>query len=270
MEVEYEKVSMVDQIAIAVTSPKSYKALTGLKVGKTVAFVILLTFMLTFIQTGIGIVCFLLKIGGFENLFMNKIPDFVYEDGTLTMDTEMEFAVGNVTVFVNTDYDKIAIEEMENDGVYITLGKTRMVMGAISAGYTYEQGEFLLSKMLPENLNNETLCSFIPAIYFTMALMYIGGMLGNAIKWLFFALIFSVMARALASNFQTGLDYKDVFRICIYGQTLGLLLSAANASLGYFLPSTFMFFIMLIISFVFINRGILSHIKFPGAPPGSM
>lgn len=267
---EYEKVSMVDQIAIAVTSPKSYKALTGLKVGKTVAFVILLTFILTFIQIGIGIVCFLLKIGGFENLFMNKVPDFVYEDGTLIMDTEMELSVGSVTVFVNTDYDKISIEEMDGDGVYITLGRKRMVIGAVSAGYSYEQGEFLLSKLLPENLNNEVLCTYIPALYLTLAFMYIGGMVGSAIKWLLFALIFSILGRAVASNFRTGLYYGDVFRVCIYGLTLGLLLSAANDALGYFLPPTFMFFITLIISFVFINRGILSHVKFPDEPPGSL
>lgn len=270
MEEDYKKVSMVDQIAIAVTSPKNYKTLTDLKVGKTVAFVILMTFILTFIQTGIGMVCFLLKIGGFENLFMNKIPNFVYENGRLDMDTEMEFSVDNVTIFVNTDYDKIAIDEMETDGVYITIGKTRMVIGAVSAGYTYEQGEFILSKLFPDHLDNEVLCSFIPAFYTMLIFMYIGGMIGNAVKWLFLALVFSIMGRALAMNLRTGLYYGEVFRICIYGLALGLLLSAVNAALEYFIASSIMFIVLIIISFLFINRAIMSHVSFHDGPPRNM
>lgn len=270
MEEEYEKVTMADQIAIAVTSPKSYRALTGLKVGKTIAFMILITFILTFIQTGIGIICFLLKIGGFENLFLNKVPNFEYKNGILTMDTEMELSVDGVTVFVNTDYDKISIDEMEGDGIYITFGKKTMVIGAISGGYDFEQGEFILSKLFLTDFNNEKLCSYIPVIYGTLIFLYIGGMIGNAIKWLFFALIFSIMGRALANNIGTALYYGDVLRICIYGLTLGLLLSAVNTALVYFIPSTFMFLILLVISSSFINRGIMSHVQFHDGPPGSM
>jgi len=44
MDEEYSKVTMVDQLAIAVSSPKNYKHLTKLKASKTVGFMILLLF----------------------------------------------------------------------------------------------------------------------------------------------------------------------------------------------------------------------------------
>lgn len=267
---EYGKVSMTDQIAIAVASPKNYKELTHLKPGKTVAFVILLTFILTFIQTGIGVLCFLFKIGGFENLFMNKIPDFVYENGSLTMDNEMELVIGTVDIYVNTEQDVIHMEEMENDGIYITIGKKSVIFGAVNGSYVYEQDEYPLSMLFPSHLDNKELCTYIPGIYFAIIISYIGSMIGTAAKWLFFALIFSIMGRAAAANLQTGLYYGDVYRICIYGQSLGLLLSAVNMAVGYFVPATLMFLIMIILSFVFINRGIISHVNFSEHPPGSM
>lgn len=76
MDEEYSKVTLVDQLAIAVSSPKNYKHLTKLKESKTVAFVILLTFILTFIQFGIGVLTFLLHVGGLKNLILNDVPQF--------------------------------------------------------------------------------------------------------------------------------------------------------------------------------------------------
>lgn len=270
MDETYKKVTMVDQIAISVSSPKNYKELTKLKVGKTVQFTFLMVFVLAFMQIGISIICFLLQIGGFKNLIMNKIPAFSYEQGSLEMENEMCLAVGDVIIYANPDYDKIQLTDLEDDGVYIAFGKENVVMGMLNGGNSYLYGNYQLSDIFPVAFDNEKLCSLIPIFYVYIILFYISGMIGITIRWLFMAFVFSLIGRVIANNFNTRLEYGNVFRICIYGQTLAMLLSAANVALDYFISSTFMFIISLIISFVFINKGIVGHIKSPGTPPNRM
>ena len=95
MDEEYSKVTMVDQLAIAVSSPKNYKHLTKLKASKTAGFMILIAFILTFIEFGIGVITFIMHVGGLNNLITNKVPQFVIEDGKLTAESEMSLDIGN-------------------------------------------------------------------------------------------------------------------------------------------------------------------------------
>lgn len=260
MDEEYSKVTLVDQLAIAVSSPKNYKHLTKLKESKTVAFVILLTFILTFIQFGVGVLTFLLHVGGLKNLILNDVPQFQMENGRLEAEAEMSLDIGATTIYMNTDYDEISLSDLETNGVYIAFGKENVVMGMVNGTETYEYSNIKLDTLFYDGFNNEQLASSVPAFYIALGIIYIIMMLGDGVELVFLALVFSIVGRALARGLHTGLSYGNVLRVCIYGQTLSLLLTAANTCIGYLIPSSLMFIITLFLSFGMINRGIASHV----------
>lgn len=220
MDEEYSKVTMVDQLAIAVSSPKNYKHLTKLKASKTVGFMILIAFILTFIEFGIGVITFIMHVGGLNNLITNKVPQFVIEDGKLTAESEMSLDIGNATIYMNTDYDRITLDDIKTNGVYIAFGKENVVMGMINGGQTYEYSTMDLDKLFYDGFNNDQLASAVPAFYVAIVIMYIAIMFGSVIKMIFLALVFSIVARTLAKGLHTGLSYGNVFRVCLYGLTL--------------------------------------------------
>ncbi len=267
MDEENSKVGMVDQIAIAVSSPKSYKQLTKLKTGKTVAFMILIAFLLVFIEFGINVITFLVHVGGLDNLINNKMTSFTYENGKLEAENEMALDIGEMIIYINTDYDEISIEDMDSDGLYLAFGAENVVMGIVSGTSSYEYTSMDLSDLLVDGFDNEMLTSMIPVFYISLGLVYIFNMIGKLIEMMFYALIFSIIGRALSKSVNTGLSYGNVLRVCIYAQTLGMLLVSVNTCAGYLVPYTLMYIIYFIIAFIFMSRGIGSHAKNPEAPP---
>ncbi|MGN0393998.1 MAG: DUF1189 domain-containing protein [Coprococcus sp.] len=269
MEEEYNKVSMADQIAIAVSSPKNYKHLTKLKTGKIVAFMFVITFLLVFIEFGINVITFMIKNGGFRNLALNRVPQFTYDGSILDMDSEFEMAVGELEIYIDTEKEKISIDDIKTDGAYIAIGGKNMVMGIVIGGKSYEYMNCGLSMLFPISLNNDKLAGFAPYVYVYIVIMYAFYMVGKIIKMLFYALIFSIIANALANNFHTGLTYGQVLKICIYGITLAMLISSVNMAAGYLVSETFIAIISVFISFTFISKGVLSHADL-SVPPGDI
>jgi hypothetical protein len=267
MEQGTEKVTMADQVAISMTSPKNYNKLTSIKDSKTVAFVILMSFIFVFIEFGIGVITFIMHIGGFKNLIMNRVPEFVIENGLLDMESEFQMAIGDMEVYINTDYDTISLEDMESDGVYVAIGASNIVMGVVNGTDAYDYLDVKLADMFYDGFNNQALSSTIPGIYLAIVFAYIFSMFGKVIQILFLALIFSIVGKAVAKTFVPGMSYKNIFKVCIYGQTLSMFINAVNNSVGVFIPSSLMFLLTLILSFNFINRGIMSHSEYKDMPP---
>lgn len=266
MEEDYKKVTMVDQIAIAVSSPKNYKQLTGLKTGKLVAFMFVITFLLVFIEFGINTLTFVAKTGGFKNLALNKIPEFTYDGEKLEMDGNMELAVGEMIIYVDTEKDRLSLDDIDEDGAYIAMGKENIVMGIVSSGQTYEYMNYNLSLLFPVNFDNNKLAELAPSFYVYLIIAYVINMIGKAIKILLYALVLSIVGRVVANNFHTGLNYGQVFKVCIYALTLPMLLAAVNFAVGYFISGAFLMIINVFVVFMFINRGILSHINMTRPP----
>ena len=167
---------------------------------------------------------------------------------------------------MNTDYDRITLDDIKTNGVYIAFGKENVVMGMINGGQTYEYSTMDLDKLFYDGFNNDQLASAVPAFYVAIVIMYIAIMFGSVIKMIFLALVFSIVARTLAKGLHTGLSYGNVFRVCLYGLTLPMLLTSVNTCLDFLIPSSIMFVITLILAFSMINRGIASHVG-TTAPP---
>lgn len=259
---------MVDQIAIAVSSPKNYKHLTKLKTGRIIGFLVIISFLLTFIEFGINAIVFVAKVGGFENLALNKIPAFTYEDGKLNMADDMQLAVGDAIIYVDTTKDRISLSDIKEDGMYIAMGKENLVLGIISNGKPTEYMSYGLSLLFPFGFNNEALAGYAPLFYIYIIMMYIITMIAKTAKIMIFALFLSLLGRMVSNAVHMSISYGKILAICIYAVTLPMMLASVNVTLGYIISPSILIVINSFIAFTFINRGLMSHMDKSVPPNG--
>ena len=240
---ENKKVTLLDQLSIAVSSPKNYKQLVKLKTGRLVWFVVIISFLLAFIEFGIDAIFWVGKVGGLRNLITNKIPAFTYHDNKLDMEHDMQLEIGNATLYINTENASVDLDSMETDGVYIAIGSENIVMGMVSDGKGYEYMVTPLKYMfLPDGFNNSKLAALTPVFYMYMVIMFISVMAASAGK---------------------------VFTICVYAQTLSVFIISVNTALGYLLSSFVVWIIALVVSMIFMNKAIGSYVS-GDIPPGDV
>ena len=254
---ENKKVTLLDQLSIAVSSPKNYKQLVKLKTGRLVWFVVIISFLLAFIEFGIDAIFWVGKVGGLRNLITNKIPAFTYHDNKLDMEHDMQLEIGNATLYINTENASVDLDSMDSDGVYIAIGSENIVMGMVSDGKGYDYMETPLKYMfLPDGFNNSKLAVLTPVFYMYMVIMFIAVMVAAA-------------GNRLARILNTGLSYGKVFTICVYAQTLAVFIMSVNTALGYLLSSFVVWIIALVVSMVFMNKAIGSYVS-GDIPPGDV
>ncbi len=267
---EYKKVTLIDQLSIAVSSPKNYKHLTKLKTSRLVWFVVILSFLLAFIEFGIDAIFWVSKVGGFRNLAEKVIPAFTYEDGRLSIERDIQIAVGNGNLYINTDSADVNLDDMETDGSYVVIGSENVTIGIVTGGKGYEYMVTPIKYfLLPDGFNNNSLASCAPLFYMYIIIMFIFVMIGCAGRQLLLALLFSIVGNTFAKNLNARLSYGKVFTICVYAQTLAMFIMSVNNAVDYMIPSFFMWMVAMIISMVFMNRAIMAHVS-GDIPPGDI
>lgn len=267
---EYKKVTLIDQLAIAVSSPKNYKHLTKLKTSRLVWFVVILSFLLAFIEFGIDAIFWTAKVGGFRNLAENVIPAFSYEDGKMSIERDIQVAVGNGNLYINTENAEVDLNEMTTDGAYVAIGSENVTVGVVSGGKGYEYMVTPIKYfMLPNGFNNASLAACAPLFYVYMFVMFMFVMIGCAGRQLLLALLFSIVGNSFAKHLNTRLTYGKVFTICVYAQTLAMLLLSVNTAVDYMISSFILWMAAMMISMVFMNRAIMAHVS-GDIPPGDI
>lgn len=265
---DYEKVTLLDQISIAVSSPKNYRHLLKLKTSRLVLFMAVVSFLFVFMEFGIGVIFWTANVGGFRSFATETLPEFSYEDGRLSMDGDCEIDAGHASIYINTESSKVDWSELTSDGTYITVGSEYVVMGMLSGGQAYTYMSTPLKYMLVNGFNNSMLASLAPLYYVYMAFMYLMYMLMKVGGQLVLALIFSILGNGFARNLSMNLSYGKVYTVCVYAQTLPMFIMTLNNALDYMLPSTLVWIAAMIISMVFMNRAIFGSAG--DVPPGSM
>ena len=259
---EYKKVTLIDQIAIAVSSPKNYRHLTGLGTGRRVLFVVVMSFILAIMEFGIDAIFWVSKVGGFRNLAKQEIPAFTYQDGKLYIERDIQISVGSGILYINTDAAEVELDGLDTDGSYVAIGSEYVTVGIVSGGTGYEYMKTPIKYfMLPDGFNNDGLAACAPLFYMYIGIMFALVMIGCAGRQLLLALLFSIVGNTVAKNLNTGLSYGKVYVICVYAQTLAMLIMSVNTAVDYMVSSFFVWMITMFISMMFMNKAIMAHVS---------
>ena len=239
------------QYFIACFQPGKYKLLLEKKTGSHVLYLGLLLLFLLVVDTLIPFGAWTASVGGFRNLFMNRIPEFTLDNGTLTMESPLSFEIGSsIRVEINSGVEKFTQEDFDEEYLQeILVSKTNVLIRTGETG-----SELSLSALSGLYLDNQVLTAAIPAIMVMLLFYFIMIFISKAVQYLIVSLVYGLICRVgVRSPEGETLSIKDSFLIAVYAKTLFAIIGSVNASLGYIISSFWvsMISIVFVMSYMF-------------------
>ncbi|MBO5424187.1 MAG: DUF1189 family protein [Lachnospiraceae bacterium] len=248
-----------EQIVYAMFKPAKYKEILKLKKRRAVLFVVVLMLVLGIVRFVVPTASIIAGFGGFESLFSNKISALEYSDGKLSIEQPFIMNFSGINVMIDTSVETITDDMLERDGTYFAIGSKQLRCVVVADEPLYELAPINLNELLPEGFNNAMMLELIPGLYLYMVIYFLILCVGFFIKYGFLALIFSLTANGMNKMMELRLSFGEVFMICFYGQTFGIILSNFTAAIVGYIPM-FISLIGIFISIHMITSAIL-HIK---------
>ena len=173
------------QYYIACFQPRNYKTLLEKKTGHHVMYVFLLMVFLLLIDTIIPFGAWTASVGGFKNLFLNRLPEFTMENGTLHTEEPIDFTIGGIIrVQVDSSVEKFKESDFKVDyQEEILMSKTNLLMRVGK-----NVSEVSLNQLGGITVNNQTLVNAMPAIGAAMFMYFLFSLLSKTIQYLLMAL----------------------------------------------------------------------------------
>ena len=253
-----------EQFIYAMIKPGKYKELLELKKSRSVLFAVVLTVMLGIIGYAIPVAAVISGFGGFEKLFGSTMSPMVVENGQMQIEQPFFMTVGNLKFVINTQDDRVADERLVTEGAYVAVGKKEIRLAISGGGKVTDYVVYKVSDFFPNGFSNDSLKRMIPRIYAILILSFVVSCLGYFIKYAFLSLVFSITVNAMNKHFQLGLSFGQVFMLCFYGQTLGIIISNFNSALNL-LPQMIVSFVCVLVSIRMITTAI---VVLKGPPDG--
>lgn len=247
------------QYYIACFQPRNYKTLLEKKTGHHVMYVFLLMVFLFLIDTIIPFGAWTASVGGFKNLFLNRLPEFTMENGTLHTEEPIDFTIGGIIrVQVDSSVEKFKESDFKVDyQEEILMSKTNLLMRVGK-----NVSEVSLNQLGGITVNNQTLVNAMPAIGAAMFMYFLFSLLSKTIQYLLMALAFGLICRAgVQSPEGKFVTIKQSFLIAIYAKTLFAIINSVNICLGYVLSSFWITMISVMTVTSYIYRAEISMLK---------
>lgn len=243
-----------EQIVYAMFKPSKYKEMLELNKKRFILFVVVLMLAIGIVRIAVPTAAMITGFGGFENLFTNKMAPLEYKDGELSIERKFEMSLNLYKIVIDTEEAEVPDSKLNRTGGYLAFGSKYFTVAVNSQGEVTRYQRFPLDNLLAEGFNNESLKKLIPAIYSYIVISFLFSCIGYFIKYAILALIFGIFINGINNNLGLGLSKSDVFKLCIYGQTLGIIISNFNMAIG-FLPSGIVSGICVVISINMISAG---------------
>gem|GEM_PF-690092 len=192
------------------------------------ALLVLFSFLAVMCFPAVGL---LNRNGGFSGIIQKYVPDFTFENNTLTCSKTVHYENGDYYVDVNTDPSNIITTD--NASVRNVLAKHSYVLLMNSTGTVYMDGLSSSAQELKFSdpvfsgvaFNKQGLLGFVP---------YLNGIFGMVLfitYWFylaafFFQLLFiAMLGKFLAAIYQVRIGYGQVYCLSIYTRTLPTAIS---------------------------------------------
>lgn len=246
-----------EQIIYAMFKPSKYKEMVELKARRSVLFVIVLMLVLGIVGYAVPTGALIAGFGGFESLFTEKISDFEFSDGELSIEKSFEMTFDYTNILIDDSVETITDEMLHRDGAYFAIGSKTLRMAYVFGNQIQDYKTIELQLLLPNGFNNQSLVELIPALHVGLVIGFFMICIGYFIKYAIFSLVLSICINSMNKHLELGLSYGKVFMICFYGQTLAIIASNFNAALGL-LPVTIVSMVGIFVSIHMITTAVMS------------
>ena len=256
-----EKCSVIEQLRISIVSAKQLVGLSELKVSRFVRYVILLCFLVSIMLTVVPAAATIASFGGFSKLFNERMPAFEVKNGEFRVEEPFSLVIGSCEIVMNSAEDTVAQDKFLGKLVTIAIGKKRMQVVLSQNGLSEVALDQPISAYFEDGFDKSMLNEAIPGFYIAIGIMTLFTMLWTAIRYCLAALIYMLLSWALVKQTNLDLNKGNVFRLCFYAQTIGILLVNLNQATGYLIPSFIVSIIGIFITFRWILKSVVKYLN---------
>lgn len=248
---EEKKTGLFGRFFIACFRPSKYPELLGRGVFSHILFTVLTVLFLVVIESVIPFTAWNISVGGFENLVLNRIPDFSVEQGKMQIDSPIEFDIsGALHVKADSDvnaYGKKDLDENYQEEILISNTNAIFKMGTNAT-------EIALADMKGGVINNETLAAGAPMFHVMVGFYFVVAFFVQMAEYLIYAVFFAMLCQA-AIRTKDGkyVPFKKTILIAIYARTLFSVITSVCNCLGM-TGSVIVIFVCAFGTMMFIDR----------------
>lgn len=258
-----QKAGIMDIFMVSLIRAKELALVSVKSSSRFIGYVIFMSFLVSLMIYAVPTASKITSFGGFKNLFMNKVPDFEYTDGTLTADKAFEMKLSNVNIIMDTRVNEFVFGNFEREGIYIAIGAKNIKMVTITdikddSSYQ-EVYSYPNSLVLMDGMNNMTLVKMRPFFYIMIFFIFMFSTALAAGKYLLAALFYAFIFKSLTSVSKLPMTFLDSFHMCFYAQTLGIILVNMNMALGNLVSPLIASAIGIVITVVIIHKAMGPH-----------
>lgn len=238
---QQNQVGFLGQLKIACFQPRKYKSLLEKKTASHIRYFAVLFLFLMLVEAVIPFAAWNVSVGGFKNLFLNRVPEFKLENGTMEMESPISFDINGVLhVQVDSDKESFAakdFEEVYQEEFLISKNNIMIKIGG-------QMSEVKLSSLKDVTMTNQDLVEWIPFINGMLVMYFVMTLLTEIIQYVVMAMAFGLFCRAgVRTPDGRFLSIKEAFIIGMYAKSLFAILSSFNFCLGYLISSFWMMMI---------------------------
>lgn len=249
------KIGITDQFMLAISKIKEYPKLVKQKTGRAVNYAFLMTLLLTFIAYLIPLIGFHISIGSYEELFRERIPAFVLENGEMKMDGKVDINMGGIRMLVDSEVEQYTKNDLEEEPLLqMLIGKKNVIFSEFGEVFEIKFNAFSNIKA-----TNETLVGLTPILYTAEAISIFMMLVMQFFRYLIGACGYALLGLSMASMRKVSLSFSELFKIGIYGKTFAAIAGAINETLGYPIGAEYWYSIGMCITFFYVVRGIAAH-----------
>lgn len=238
---QQNQIGFFGQLKIACFQPRKYKSILEKKTSSHVRYFALVFLFLVLVKMVIPFAAWDMSVGGFKNLFLNRVPEFKLENGTMNMASPISFDVAGVLrVQVNSDKDAFTakdFEEVYQEEFLISKNNIMIKVGG-------QMSNLELSSVKDVTMTNQDLVELLPFIHGMVVMYFLMSLLTEIIQYVVMAMAFGMFCRAgVRTKDGKYLTIKEAFIIGMYAKTLFAILTGLNFCLGYLISSFWMMMI---------------------------
>lgn len=257
---QQEKIGFIKMFTTAVAKPREYKNILQVKKRTVILYILIVSFLLTFLGTAMPILGFMASIGGPKHFIMDTLPQFQYQDGKFSIEQRVEINDGGVRIIADDDVKNFKEKDFDEEAlVEVLISRENMRIKNTAAK---QNVEFKFADFGKGTFDNKGLVGMLP-IFYAGAVFGLGLLFGYTIVgYLFSACIFAFCGKSFGRMMGKEISYKQTFLFAIMARTTaGILNSMGTAADLAFFQSVTWIFVEFVIVLVYLYIGIGSMVK---------
>lgn len=232
METKRQELGFFDQVIHSV-QPSKYKELLAQSGKKVVSYLLILCFLLSFMQFVIPAAGWFASFGGLEHLIQDVLPAIELSGGKLEVADRIEIGAGGSTyVVIDTDVNRVSEKDLDTDKyiAQILVSKENALIYNASIGAT----EIRFADFGNVVLGNKDLVAMIPFIYLILIISFVTHVFSQVFDLILWGVMMSVCCWGpFRLKGTEKLRFAQILSLAIYAQTAMRLVLAFNTCVSF-------------------------------------